>query len=366
MPVATFTVRDAAGAVASTGVNFTVTGTTVGAAYGGISEPLERVQGPTRATLDQWASTAKTLGVGWLRGDYPVRQVSASRGVFNYTSTDQWVLAALAQGIKPLPIVYMLPQWMNGSTNDKAPPTVAQDYADWCATACVHWQSLGITWVEIWNEENLSGFWPTPDRARYADMFIRAADAIHAHSNVKVLIGGLSTADTQYQAGVTSVSGYTSPEVGNYCTLDLYGKLGALTHADGVGIHPYLDDYRPGVDAMPWCRWAPLSIQRAIAICDRWAPGRNLSVWNTESAYPMWNGGTETEKATRAGMAFDAFNGFLKPYRSRCGPYFWFTLRDRGTDQTQRDNTFGLMDVNWNAHPAFNTAKTSLAAQVVP
>jgi hypothetical protein len=253
---------------------------------------------------------------------------------------------------------------MNASSNDKAPPTVAQDYADWCAIASQHWQALGIGWVEIWNEQNLSGFWPSPDRARYADMFIRAADAIHASSNVKVIIGGLSTADTQFQAGVISVSGYGSPEVGNYCTLDLYGKLGALTHADGVGIHPYLDDYRPGADAMPWCRWAPQAIKRAIDICDRWAPGRNLTIWNTESAAPR-TAVSEAEQALRAGMAFDAFNGFLAPYRSRMGPYFWFTLRDRGSNSTQRDNTFGLLDVNWGAHLAAATVKTSLAATLV-
>lgn len=349
--------------IVATGSNPNKVGQKVGVGYGGVSYPLELAQGPSSATLNADAADMNTLGIGWWRADYPIRTVSPSRGTFSYASVDVWVNAALSHGVQPLPIVYMLPQWMNGSSNDKTQPTNNQDYADWCAVACQHWASIGVKWVELWNEENW-GFWlPTPDRARYADLFIRAADAIHQNSSVKVVLGGLSTADTQYQAGQTSLNGYTSPEVGCYSTLDLYGKAGALSHADAVGIHPYFTDYNPGVDAMPWCRWAPGAVGRAIDICDRWAPGRNVQVWCTESAVSR-SEVSATTQATRAGMAYDGFNSWLKPYRApqvpvdRVGPYFWFCLRNRATGDAREDG-FGLESQSRTHQPAFATVQTA-------
>ena len=84
-----------------------------------------------------------------------------------------------------------------------------------------------------------------------------------------------------------------------------------------------------------------------------------MSVWNTESAAPRTLV-SEAEQALRAGMAFEAFNTWAKPLRDRLGPFFWFTLRDRGSNSSQRDNTFGLMDTAWNPHLAYAEAQGTL------
>lgn len=370
MGTVTFTVTDAQGNTATRTAEVNVAGSTLGSRFGGISEPLARSSNSRgEAELHRWAGEAKDLGMGWVRADYPVRAVSPSRGTYNYAMAELWLGNAIEHGLKPLPIVYMLPQWMNGSTNDKAPPTSAQEFADWCGHVAPHWEDVGVEWVEIWNEQNLSGFWPNPDRVRYADLFARTADAIHSASNVKVLTGGISTADTQYQAGVKGVPGYTSSFPGCYCTLDCYGFLGALAHADGIGFHPYLD----GVDPIPggasdgWCRWTGASVRQAIGICDKWAPTRRLSVWNTESAAPRISM-SEAEQAKRAGHAFEAFDTWTladgSSMRDRLGPYFWFTLRDWNDASEARARTFGLMDPAWVPHQAYGTVQEVLARTI--
>jgi hypothetical protein len=220
--------------------------------------------------------------------------------------------------------------------------------------------------MELWNEQNW-GFWlPTPNWQAYVTMASLAADAIHAAApGMTVVSGGLSTADTQYQAGQHSITGYTSTEVGCYATADIYGKLGLYQHVDAVGIHPYLD----GVDPNPagettWCTWEGNSIRRLIGILDKWAPGKNLTVWNTESACPR-STTSEATQATRAAHAFQAFNLWTladgSKMRARLGPYFWFTFHD-WTGQAARESSFGLVDPSYNPHAALGAASAVLQA----
>jgi hypothetical protein len=256
----------------------------------------------------------------------------------------------------------MLPQWMNGNSDDKYQPTNPQDYADWCATAAQHLWTHGVQHMELWNEQNW-GFWkPTPNWQAYVTMASLAADAIHASvPGMTVISGGVSTADTQYQAGQKSVTvagaTYTSPEFGSNCTLDIYGKLGLYQHVDAVAIHPYLDSVDPGLGGDPnWCSWQQLSMRRTIAIIDRWAPGRNLTVWNTESACPR-STTSEATQATRAAHAFQAFNTWtladgVTKMRTRLGPYFWFTFHDWTPGQPARESSFGLVDPSYVPHQA--------------
>lgn len=337
--------------------------TTVGKMYGGISLPL--AQNPD-TDIDRMAAD----GFGWLRADLRIASISPTRGTFNWGPTDAWVSHAVAKGLKVLPIVYMLPSWMNGSSNDKAPPVVNQDYADWCATAANHLAPLGVTAMELWNEQNLSGFWPNPDRVRYVTMANLAADAIHAAvPAMTVVSGGVSTADTQYQANVKGVPGFTSTELGCYCSLDCYGFLGLYAHVDAVGIHPYLDGVDPsnGGDNN-WCQWAGNSIRRCLTIIDRWAPaGKKLTVWNTESAAPRISM-SATEQANRVAHAMQAFTTWTladgSPMRARLGPYSHFTYRDWTNASEPRARTFGLVDGAYAPWPAHTAIKTELA-QVV-
>jgi hypothetical protein len=339
-------------------------GSSVGAVYGGISLPYEQALSQSDADLNRQADEARNLGVTWVRGDYSWAASEPSRGNYTWTSNDRLILANRARGIRSLPILYFTPVWARpGGTSDKHVPNNLSDYGTWVGQACAHLTTLGVTWVELWNEQNLSGFFQplttNTDRDHYVFMAKDATTKCKANApGMRVLAGGLSTADTVFQLG------NGAPAVGNglYNSMDYYGRAGLYSLVDGIGWHPYLDDYRPGEEAVGWARWSGGAIATALGILDKYAPDRNLQLWNTESAAPR-TAVSASEQAIRARLAYESFitGGFAAPYRARLGPYFWFTLRDRGTDSGQRDNTFGLTSFSWVPYPAYAAVKAALA-----
>jgi hypothetical protein len=343
--------------------------------YGGVSMPYEQTLGLSQAAIDKQADELVNVGAGWHRGDYPwsVSQPTKTGG-YTWSTVDMFILADRARGIQSLPILYFTPAWARaGGTTDKYPPTNVADYGNWVGAACTHLATLGVTWVELWNEENLDGFFKpmatNADRDKYIALAKDAATKCHAAvPSMKVLVGGLSTADSVFQAG--NSTGTTGN--GLYSSMDYYGQKGLYAYVDGVGWHPYLDDYFPGTDADStgsWARWAPKAIANALAILDRYAPGKALQLWTTESAAPRSNN-SQTDQATKGRQAFEAFltGGFAAPYRDRLGPFMWFCLRDRaiagngGTGDASREDTFGLFTNDWLVKfPAWQTVHDALA-----
>jgi hypothetical protein len=80
-----------------------------------------------------------------------------------------------------------------------------------------------VTAVEIWNEENTSGFWhPQPNAAAYAALYAAARNAIHQVApSVQAIVGGLVSSAAQFLQS-------------------MYAALGGTAgHIDAVAIHPY-------------------------------------------------------------------------------------------------------------------------------
>lgn len=337
-------------------------GATIGLAVGGISMPLEQVQGVSDSWISLQADKLADLGVGWQRGDYPASMTEPSAGMYMWTDADRWVIAALARGIKPLPILYQLPTWMNGSSNDKTPPTSNSTYATWCAQACTHLWGLGVRAVELWNEQNLAGFWnvsSTSDidfRVRYANMIKTAYPAIKAATpDMVVVLGGVSTADTCFQdTGLPD-----PPGKGALSTLERYGQLGLYDNCDAVGWHPYLDDDLPCGDSGGWPAWNFDAVANVIGILDHYAPTRHLTIWTTESGAPR-SITTAADQANRCQAAFEAYlsGGCLNSVKDRLGPFFWFCVADRTTGDS-REDSFGFMDSTLTTkHTIYDQMKT--------
>lgn len=344
----------------------TPTGQTLGQRFGAFSMPLEQVQGVSQGFIDQQADLLHDLGVGWWRGDYPVRQVSPSKGAYNWTDTDRWVKAALARGIKPLPICYMLPSWMNGGGNDKNPPINDGEYADWCAEAARHLWGLGVTAMELWNEQNLNIFWTgtaaTDDayRGKYCRMLAAAYPKIKAAApNMVVITGGLSTADTVWNA----IHQPDPPGCGALSTIKSYADKGLFSNCDAVGWHPYLDTDYACKDVGNWPAWSPKSVKAALDIIDAAAPGRGVSLWTTETGCPRSAvGGNQGEQSKRAKDAMNAYmpGGCLNQYNGRLGPFFWFCVIDRGTGDG-REDSFGWQSKSGQKYQVYNDMKPVLS-----
>ena len=341
-----------------------VTNQTLGQRFGAFSMPLEQVQGVSDAFINQQADLLKDLGVGWWRGDYPIRQVCPSKGNYNWNDTDRWVKAALARGIKPLPILYMLPQWMVGTPyNDKNQPKNDDEWADVITECCKHLWSLGVTAVETWNEANLSGFWTnaaaTDDayRGKYCRMMAKAYPKNKAAvPNMIVVVAGLSTADTVFQA----TGQPTPPGCGCLSTIKSYADKGMFNNCDALGWHPYLDTDTPCKDVGNWPSWSPKAVAAALDIIDKAAPGRGVSIWTTETGCPRSAvGNNQGEQSKRAKDAYNAYmpGGCLAQYHGRLGPFFWFCVIDRSTGDS-REDSFGWQSKSGSKYQIYNDLKT--------
>lgn len=338
------------------------TNVTLGQAFGGFSMPLEQVQGAVSdSALDSQAGFIQGIGAGWCRGDYPASLTEPTRGNYNFTSADRWVIAAINHGLKPVPVLYQLPSWMNGSGNDKVPPINNADYGDWCAAAAAHLWTLGVRHVELWNEQNLNTFWagqPTTTAAyagKYVAMIKDAYPKIKALvPGMTVLTGGISTADTVHGGAA----------FGALNTLQDYANLDLYKFCDGVAWHPYLDTDRPCEDlGGPWPGQNLVSYQAALNIIDASNPGKVLKIWSTETGFPR-SAGTQ---ALQSSVGHDLWQmvmagGCCVSIKDRMGPMFWFTVHDRTTGDSREDG-FGFYNSNFTGQYAIKaTVTTDFAA----
>jgi hypothetical protein len=152
---------------------------------------------------------------------------------------DDLTVATLAtHGLRWLPIVDYSPRWAAAAPSQAHSPPRASDVDDFAAFAAAlarrygpagaFWRALPglprepVDTYEIWNEPNLSQFWgPAPNPAGYAELYLRARDAIKAvDPHARVIVGGL-----------------TAP--GSFLAAMLAARPDLRSHIDGVAIHPW-------------------------------------------------------------------------------------------------------------------------------
>ncbi|MGB0096694.1 MAG: hypothetical protein WBP81_29670 [Solirubrobacteraceae bacterium] len=156
----------------------------------------------------------------------------------DFSVTDQFVELAAQRGLNVLPTVLYAPGWDAGSNRSGgfAPPKRTGPYADYLTTLIRRYGPHGSFWSshrairprairmwQIWNEPNLSGYWPQPFASSYVGLLRAAHGAIkRADPGAKVVLGALTNTAWKYlgqvdrirgarsQFDVISVNGFTS------------------------------------------------------------------------------------------------------------------------------------------------------------
>lgn len=136
-------------------------------------------------------------------------QTGAAGVPTSFAETDQLVEAADARGVSVLPIVIYAPSWDQSSvhTTGVAAPATPQPYANYLTTLVQRYGPNGSFWSqhpelvkrpirmwEIWNEPDLSSFWPIQPFAPSYVALLRAAHAAikQADAGARVVLGGLA------------------------------------------------------------------------------------------------------------------------------------------------------------------------------
>jgi hypothetical protein len=188
----------------------------------------------------------RSTGVRTFRFALDWSSVQPNPGAPNFGTVDQLVGNLAARGIRPLPFIYGSPPWVASKPN-RPPLGSAKKVQAWRSflalvvkryqpgggywTGAYHQQHPGarpkpITAWQIWNEPNLSKFFPRKNVTRkYAQLLKISHRAINGvDRRAKVVIAGLT--------------GYARPTAWSF--LDkLYRVNGIKRHFDVVALHPY-------------------------------------------------------------------------------------------------------------------------------
>ena len=207
-------------------------GVSVNRLFNDLSYTPAQIDAQLTALHDSGATIARTDAF-W-EGAEPAPPVN---GVHHYDwRFDDTIAAALASHrLKWLPIIDYTAYWAESVPGkDHSPPTLPDDYAAYAAAFAARYGRSGRFWrahpgippgpvdvYEIWNEPDGGAFWfPNPNAGQYADLYLRARDAIAAvQPAARVIVGGLSNPVAFLPAMLAARP-------------DLRG------HVDGVGIHP--------------------------------------------------------------------------------------------------------------------------------
>jgi len=169
---------------------------------------------------DDLADLIKLGGMGYERVDWDWRACQKEKGgEFDFTKYDRLVAADEARGVTVLPIVYGPPSW-------GYPAWRHLDGFSAFVRATVRRYGTRLPVIEIWNEENIAGFWKEPNPTNYFTL-LKAAYVAAKDENPKVRVALGGTAGWAH--------GFIR---------SLY-ELGAKDYFDIVNVHPYCYPHAP-------------------------------------------------------------------------------------------------------------------------
>jgi hypothetical protein len=283
------------------------------------------------------------------------RGAEPKRNVFDWSDSDEIVGNLAAHRIQPFPFVLGSPHWMY--KNSTTPPLRTVDRKWWqrfLKAVVDRYGPGGAYWTgqyqtqhprgkpmpirdwQIWNEPNLSHFWPPqPNPAGYAELVKLAHDAIKSQDpGAKIVLAGM-------------------PGFGNLYAWDFldqfYAVPGITNDFDAVSVHPY----SPGLHQVKQ------ELMRMRRVMQEHGDGQT-PLWITEigwaSAPP--DGSLDVGMKGQKERLIHSFRFLLKARdRRHIGRVFWYDWRDpvkpQGLLVCQICAFAGLLKHNHKPKPAY-------------
>jgi hypothetical protein len=139
----------------------------------------------------------------------------------SFADTDKIVAAAASRGITVLPTVLYAPAWDAGQNTGGGlpPPSDPARYANYLTALIGRYGPHGTFWRshhprmpirmwQIWNEPNISAYWPQPFASSYVKLLQAAHAAIkHSDRGAKVVLGALTNRAWRYLGQIYRIHG---------------------------------------------------------------------------------------------------------------------------------------------------------------
>jgi hypothetical protein len=321
--------------------------------------------GTDQAEVDRQVALMKEANVRWVRANiYWHNLEPRGRGQISQTKLaayDYAIDAARAAGIQVLiQIGETVPYWASGDPNKYIDasgverydyhykPAAMSDFAAFARFVAGHYQAKGVHSFEIWNEPNMTRFWPSgPNPVEFAAMLKAAYPAVKAADPAAtVVMGGLWTNDFAFLEGIY--------------------RAGARGSFDAVAVHPYVGGLGPtvswkgmdpGEDPNRISRYAFPGISEIRRSMDTFGD-TTKPVWLTEFGWSTTTVRGGVSLANQASYLTQAYQ-YLERY-----PWvkvaLWYAARDLSTKDCY-ECRFGLTDTVYAPKPSYNAFKSYAA-----
>ncbi|WP_345813118.1 cellulase family glycosylhydrolase [Paraburkholderia sp. PREW-6R] len=275
----------------------------------------------------------KDVGFSFVRTDLFWEAVQAPDG-WHFGSFDKLV-SNLAQ--RQLGALFILGYKHYQFSPDQPPTTPAQlnAFYTYVQQSVNRYRGANVRF-EVWNEEDDKVYWlADPSPTNYRNLLKTAVKAARAaNPTVTIASGGVQQIDLDFIRSVGDISSAT------------------LTGPDAISVHPYRQEYPETVFADYRKLREQLSTYK-----------NSPAVWSTEWSYPSFgykyvaaigNGHAPHALALQANYAV---RRFLVDWISGVGLTAYYDMRDDGTNPTDREHNFGLLDASNNRLPAYDASK---------
>jgi hypothetical protein len=328
-----------------------------------------------------YVSLLANSGAKTERDDWDWDNFEPSNNTWDWSSTDKLMTYLAQNNIHADILLGTTPSWASGVSSGSNwwwhPPINNADFGDAAGHLAARYGANGSFWtanpslpkvlpagIEIWNEPNLSGFWGVipPDPVKYTGMLKAAYTAIKAADpTMTVISAGIAPAGgyNDVDCNGTADGGSNSSKMNGINFLQAMYQNGAAGYMDAVGYHPY--NWGSGTAASylayhicsAWSQVndTPISVR---SLMTQYGDG-SKKVWATEIGAPTDTGHfSESEQASLATQLVTKWKA-----DSRAGNFYWYDLRDDGTDTTYTEDNFGTVHTNNVLKPAYTALKTA-------
>jgi ABC-type glycerol-3-phosphate transport system substrate-binding protein len=272
--------------------------------------------------LDKVCGLARDAGIRWNREEITWSIVEPERGKFVWARYDNAIRGGARNGIYMLGLL----DYTNGWSSPYSPANGKQreDFANYVYNTVSRYKNY-IKYWEIWNEENIGGFWwPSPNAKDYTALLKESYKAAKlADPTAQVLFGGTSGADLAW--------------------IDSVYKAGGGDYFDYAAFHPYNE-----ISALDDERYVQ-NLSFIKLLMEEY--GGVKPAWLTEVGWPTTRGGISLEDQAAAYAKMVA-HSLASGYVARILPY---DFRDDGDDPDYGEANFGIVRRDLSPKPAYRT-----------
>ncbi|WUD73681.1 cellulase family glycosylhydrolase [Streptomyces sp. NBC_00510] len=322
------------------------------------------------ADLARGLNDAVAVGAKWVRMDLSWNNIQPdSPYAYEWQRFDRVAEAARSRGLNVLPVLGYTPKWARPASctsTQNCGPANPDVFAAFAKLAAERYAPKGIHTWEVWNEENI-GFWrPTPDPAAYTALLRATSKALRAGDpKAYVVMGGLAVSKTEAESRRISQTDF----------LTAVCKLGGNKYVDAVGYHPFNYPTLPSATPGTGTAFERISSFRdnLVGILDKYGTP-DIPIWLTETGAPTSGPGevsdgrvtppgtTHVTEGRQTEIATDTVPAAVA--NPHVDAMFWYTDQDQARPEEKKERAlyYGMRRYDGTKKPSFEALKAAIAA----